>query len=160
MSADGWFDHVFVEGNYLWTPPPVVAQVAVEQLCRNYHLREKRLHVVCIPCLMTYMRRKQLSKVTYLLLTLTFDETVWSQGNHEKLVIVLPFIAQRPWKLQGTDFLVGYERSLQEVWDKEKNLGVDYLRELLVTARSLGELPGNVVRRLLLSGVRRKLSPN
>ena len=35
-------------------------------------------------------------------------------------------------------------------------MGGDYLRELLVTARSLGELSGDVVRRLLLRGDRRK----
>ena len=103
-----------------------------------------------------------MSKVADLVVTLPFDGTVWPESNHEKLilVIVLPFIVERPWKLQGTELVVGCERSLQEVWEKEEGLGGDHLRELLVTARSLGKLPGGVVRRLLLRGGRRKLSPD
>ena len=82
LSKDGWFDEVFSEGNYLWTPPPVAAQVAVEQLCRNYHLREKSCHIVCHPVLMTFLWRKQLSKVADLIVALPFDEVVWPRANH------------------------------------------------------------------------------
>ena len=41
LSVDGSFDRMFDEGNYLWTPPPAVTQIAVEQLCRSYHLRKR-----------------------------------------------------------------------------------------------------------------------
>ena len=101
LSEDGWFDEVFSEGNYLWTPPLAVAQVAVEQLCRNYHLREKSCHIVCLPVLMTFLWRNQLSKVANLIVTLPFDEVMWSRANHEHLilVIVFTFANRRPWKL-------------------------------------------------------------
>ena len=55
IPSDGWFDHVFVEENYLRTPPPVAAQAVVEKLCRNYHLQEKSLHVIWIPCLRIFL---------------------------------------------------------------------------------------------------------
>ena len=101
LSKERWFDEVFAEGNYLWTPPPAVAQVSVEQLCRNYHLREKSCHIVCLPVLMTFLWRNQLSKVANLIVTLPFDEVMWSRANHEHLilVIVFTFANRRPWKL-------------------------------------------------------------
>ena len=58
------------------TPPPAIAQVAVKQVCRNYHLREKRCRVVCFPCLMTFIWKKKLSKVVNLIVILPFDEVV------------------------------------------------------------------------------------
>ena len=162
LSPDGWFDNIFIEGNYLWTPPPAAAQTAVKQLYTNYHLWEKSLHVVCIPCLVTFLWRKKLSKVADTVLSLPFDDKVWPLSNWENLilVIVLPFAHIRPWKLQGTQLVVKCERNMQEVWEKEEGLGGDHLRELLVSARTLDKLPGGVVRRLLLRGGRRKLSPD
>ena len=108
LSSDGWFDNVFIEGEYLWTPHPAAAQAVVEQLCRNYHLRENSLHVVCIPCLMTFLWRKKLSKVENIVLSLPFDDNVWPLANQENLilVIVLPFVHIRPWKSQGTQLVV------------------------------------------------------
>ena len=54
--------------------------------------------------------------------------------------------------------MVGCERSMQEVWEKEEALGGDYLRKILFTARSLGKSSRDVMRRLLLRGGRRNLS--
>ena len=132
----------------------------VEQLCRNYYLREKSSHIVCLPILISYMWRKQLSKVVDLIVTLSFDKTMWPRANHERLilVIVFPFAHRRPWKLQGTQFVVDCERDMQKVWEKEEGLGGDCLRKLLVSAGSLEELPEHVVRKMLLRGGRRKLS--
>ena len=80
------------------TLPPAAARVAVEQLCRHYHLREKSLHIVCLPCLMSFMWRKYISKVVDLIVTLPFDEVVYHQANHERLIlaIIFPFANIRP----------------------------------------------------------------
>ena len=140
LSPEGWFDQMFDEGNFLWTPPPAAASVAIEQLCRNYHLREGNLHIVCLPRLMTAMWRKQLAKVADLIVTLPFDEKVWSKTNFEPLILafVFPFIRKKPWKLRGTERLVRSKRDLQEVWEKGDGLGSDILRKLLISAGSLG----------------------
>ena len=105
-----------------------------------------------------FMWWKQLSKVADLIVTLPFDEVVLYQANHESLIlaIVFPFANRRPWKLQGTKFLVDGERDLQEVREKEEGLGECCLRKLLVSAGSLEELPEYVVRKRLLRGGRRK----
>ena len=87
LSAYRWFDHVFDDGNYLWTPPPPVVQIAVKQLCRNYYLWEKSLHNVCLMCLMTFLSKNQLSTFTNLIVTLPFDRVFLPQTNHEKLIL-------------------------------------------------------------------------
>ena len=109
---------------------------------------------------MTYMWKKQLSKVTNLIVTLPFDKVVWPRANHEHLilVIVFPFATRSPWKLQGTQFLVDDERDLQKVLEKEECLRGGCLRKLLVLVGPLEELPEYVVRKILLRGGRRKLS--
>ena len=48
--------------------------------------------------------------------------------------------------------MVGCERGLQQVREKEEGFGGDYLRELLVLPRSLQKLPGDVMRKLLIRG--------
>ena len=50
------------------------------------------------------------------MLLLPFNDKVWPLANHENLilVIVLPFAHIRPWKLQGTQLVVGCERKMQE----------------------------------------------
>ena len=89
LSAGGWFDQDFTWGRVLWTPPLAAAKVAVEQLCRNNHLREKNLYIVYLPCLMLFMWRNQLSKVAGLIETLPFDEVLWHHINHERLILLL-----------------------------------------------------------------------
>ena len=44
------------------------------------------------------------------------------------------------------------------MWEKEEGFGGDYLRKLLVSARSFEKLLGDMVRKLLLRVARRKLS--
>ena len=118
LSPEGWFDQIFDEGNFLWTPLPAAASVAIEQLRRNCHLREGNLHIVCLPRLMTTMWRKQLAKVADLIVTLPFDEKVWSKTNYEPLILafVFPFIRKKTRKLRGTERLVRSKRALQDVW--------------------------------------------
>ena len=97
-----------------------------------------------------------------LIVTFSFDELVWSPANHERpiLSIVVHFKNLRSRKLQGTQFLVDGEMYLQKLWEKEECLGGFCLRKLLVSAGSLEELSGCVVRKMLLRGGRRKMSSN
>ena len=55
LTLDGWYNHVFDEGFSLWVPLPVVADAAVDQLCRNYQLHERNLHTVIVPRLFTHV---------------------------------------------------------------------------------------------------------
>ena len=111
---------------------------------------------------MTFLWRNKLLKVVDLIVTLPFNKVVWPRANHERLIlaIVFPFANRRPWKLQGTQFLVDGERDMQKLWEKKEGLGGDCLRKLLVSAGSLEEFQEYVVREMLLCGGRRKLSPD
>jgi hypothetical protein len=55
-------------GLFLWTPPPAVADVAIEELLKARHKRTDTFHVVMIPCLMTLRWRRLLNKAAILLL--------------------------------------------------------------------------------------------
>lgn len=58
-------------------------------------------------------------KVAALIVTSHFDEVVWSQGDHERLIlaIVFPFTNRRPWKLQGTHFVVDRCERKRKAWE-------------------------------------------
>ena len=49
--------------------------------------------------------------------SLPFADKVWPLANRENLilVIILPFVHIRPWKLQGTQLVVKCQRNMQEV---------------------------------------------
>ena len=53
--------------------------------------------------------------------------------------------------------MVEYAQDLQEVLEKKYGLGGDYLRNLLVSTRSLEMFPGDIVLKLLFHGDQRKL---
>ena len=111
LFSDKWLDNIFFERIFLWT----AAHIAVEQMYRNNNLRKKSLHIVRLPCLIISVRKRKLAKVVDVLLSIPFDEKVWAQTNHEKiiLVIVFHFVHLRPWKLQGTQLVVEYKQDIQ-----------------------------------------------
>ena len=65
----------------------------------------------------------------------------------------LPFVSfhsSKPWKLWGTNLSVDCDRELQEMREKNIGLGGDILRKLMLSTRTLGAIPGDMVRKLLL----------
>ena len=118
MSPDDWYAKALDKGNYLWTPPPAAADAAVEQLCRNFHLHEDSCHIVLIPRLMTVRWRKQLGKVADIIVTMPFDDVVWSYlSEYEPLIlfVVLPFHSRAPWKLKKAKYVERCEGNLQKM---------------------------------------------
>ena len=63
LNSTGWFDEAFsnVEGRFIWSPAPCVAEVALEQLCEVKHIHPGTSHIFVCPSLMTSRRRKQLN---------------------------------------------------------------------------------------------------
>ena len=78
MSPDDWYAKALDKGNYLWTPPPAADDAVVEQLCRNFYLHEDSCHIVLIPRLLTARWEKKLGKVADIIITMHFDNDVWS----------------------------------------------------------------------------------
>jgi len=140
------------KGNYLWTPPPAAADAAVEQLCRNFHLHEDSCHIVLIPRLMTARWIKQLGKVADIIVTMPFDNVVWSYlSEYEPLIlfVVLPFHSRAPWKLKKAKYVERCEGNLQKMWKNDFSLGRNLLRKLLDTTWALEGMPWSVVREVL-----------
>ena len=151
MSPDDWYDKALDKGNYLWTPPPAAADAAIEQLCRNVHLHEGGCHIVLIPRLMTAMWRKQLGKVSDIIVTMPFDNIVWNSLEYEPLIlsVILPFHSCAPWKLKTSKYVEGCERNLRKMWKNDFSVGRNLLRKLLDTTWSLEGLSESMVRKVL-----------
>jgi hypothetical protein len=82
LQAHQWLlDPHDVDDNYLWTSPPVIADVAVYQLTEAVHIRPWNTHVVVLPGLMTALCCKMLSKTADVILTLPFDDEVWPRES-------------------------------------------------------------------------------
>ena len=53
LEAKDWFDKAFEDDNFIWMPPPAIADVAVDQLCEARHIRTRTGHMFVCPALMT-----------------------------------------------------------------------------------------------------------
>ena len=95
-----------------------------------------------------------------LIVTLPFDGVIRPRASHENIIyaIVFPFVNRKPWKLQGTKFVVGGERELQKLWEKKEGSGGNCLCKILVSVGSLENFPGNMVWKILLRSGKRKPS--
>ena len=100
---------------YVWTPAPAAGQHAVEQLRQARLKRTSSTHLFLIPRIFTSIWRKQLHKVSDLVVELPFDNECWQQNiEHEPLTlaIVFPFISFKPWQLKRTYAILGMGRVL------------------------------------------------
>ena len=64
------------EGSWIWAPPPMLAKVALEELCKIKHMYPKSRHLFMCPVLMTENWRKRLEKITDTTLSLCCNTTV------------------------------------------------------------------------------------
>ena len=88
----------FESGVYVWSPPPVIADVALEQLRCARLKRQNSLHVVVTPRLFVYLWRKQLHKAADLALIPPLGLSFWPCHMHEPLLIAFcsPFFRFDP----------------------------------------------------------------
>ena len=73
-----WFHSVFLnpKGKWIWCPPPALAKVAVEQLCKVKLVFSKTQHVFVCPALMTAEWRKSLRKIANFMFTFAVGSSV------------------------------------------------------------------------------------
>ena len=71
-TMEDWFDGVFKQpyGRWIWSPPPCLAKIAVEQLCKVKHIFPDSQHVFVCPSVMTGYWRKKLGKIADSMFTL------------------------------------------------------------------------------------------
>ena len=147
-----WIPHHAPGGQvYLWSPPPVLADVALEEALKARHKRQDATHIFLIPELYT----PQWTRLFYKMCDLTFRipaKTVrWPSSMHESLCvgITFPYLSHIPWTIRRTPFLVEVERKLRRLWANSEEDAGDCVRELLRTTRRLPTMPQPVASQVL-----------
>ena len=136
-NSDGLWIPRLQKGIYVWSPPPIVASFAVEQLRRARHKRQESIHVFLCPASCTSLRQKDLRKVADLMIDLPAEFDFWNKDQYEKLTLVLclPFRRSFPWQWRQTKGMVELERKLRDVWKDNRGFPGLVLREFLSSAR-------------------------
>ena len=136
---------------YIWTPPPVIADVALEECAKAVHKRTDAYHVFLIPRLYSPLWMRLLYKLSDFVFKLRPGSQHWPSCMHEPLFIgiSLPLLNRNPWSVRGTPLLVDLERQLRQVLASGKGDGGDLLRQLLRTSRKLDSVSESVARRML-----------
>ena len=119
LSAQDWFDTAFEEGNFVWIPPPAIAEVAVDQLCEARHIRTHTAHVFICPALMLNRWRKKLGKVADFVFHIPVGCELWEMSQHKPLIVafVCPFFCRKPWQVKRAQGLLDtVDGELSELW--------------------------------------------
>ena len=138
-------------GVLVWTPPPAIADVAIEQLRKARLKRHNSLHVILVPQLMTPYWRKELYKCCDLVFQVPPICPYWSESMYEPLTIGIcfPYIHIYPFSLRGTPKLCAIQRDLHQMWKNEQVDTRHILRELCSLSRRLRRMSRNMVRKML-----------
>lgn len=118
---------------YLWSPPPIIADVALEEALKATHKRSDATHIFLIPQLCMSQWIRLFSKLCDFSFKLPTFSSNWLENMHEPLFIgiSLPYSRYSPWALRRTPLLVDMERELREVLSSGKGDGRDILWELV-----------------------------
>ncbi len=137
--------------HYLWAPPPVVVDVALEEALKAIHKRNDAVHIFLIPRLFSPRWMRLFYKMADFVFKLPLTSPFWPSEMYEPLFIgiSLPYSRYAPWSLRGTPLLVDMERELRQVLTTGKGDGRDILRELLRTPSRLASVPEHVARGVL-----------
>jgi len=136
---------------YIWTPPPIITDVAREECAKAIHKRTDAYHIFLIPHLYPPLWTRLLYKVSDFMFHLPPGSPHWPSSMHEPLFIGIsfPLLHRNPWSLRRTPLLVELERRLRQVLHAGEEDGGDILRKLLRTSRQLAIVPEGVARRML-----------
>jgi hypothetical protein len=119
---------------YLWTPPPAVADVAVEQLAYSRHKRPEIVHIFICPRLMTHRWRKRLFKLSDLVFNVPAGcrDGIWPASMFEPLVVglILPFLSAPPWLRRNTPPILDLAGQLRGVCSSPQGHFRDLLCQL------------------------------
>jgi hypothetical protein len=170
LLIDEWFDvgHGIVGGSrdkhqmwipthapsaqvYWWDPPPVLADIALEEAMTACHKRSDAIHIFTIPRLYSPAWTRLFHKLSDFIVKLPVGSPHWPHGLHEPLFIgiALPHVRYPPWSIRGTPLLVDLDRKLREVLSSGSGDGRDILRELLRTPGRISSVSECVARGLL-----------
>ena len=86
---------------YVWAPPPVIADVALEECMKAIHKRTDAYHILLIPRLYSPLWLRMLYKVSDVVVKIPPGSRYWPSNLHEPLFmgISLPLLTRSPWTL-------------------------------------------------------------
>ena len=138
-------------GHFVWNPPPGAAEVAIEQLRKARHKRQKSTHVFLCQRLLTPRWYKQLHKACDLVIEIPAVTRFWPKEKFEPLIVgfAFPFLRSKPWQLRGTPKVFAVERALRKLWPEDEVAGRNFLRKFLIQAWKMGTMSEVMVSRVL-----------
>ena len=144
---------IYQKGNFLWAPPPALAEVACEEIRRARNKRQLSTHIFVCPRLLTPQWRKHLHRAADILFEIPPSCDYWPVGNFEPLTLAIffPFISHKPWQLRRTGALIELERHLSQMWKEGFITQGSVLRKLWVQTRKLDHMPKHLVSKMLQS---------
>lgn len=146
--------HVFPKtqpGTFIWSPPPVAAGIAMEELRKSRHKSAESTHLVVIPRLFSVEWRKSLYKAADVVLHLPAGHPAWPESMHEPLTIgiLLPYLNHRPWELRRSPIILELAHTLQKVWQSGGESEGPILRKLWRLQRELSGMSEGMARKVL-----------
>ena len=134
LNPTTWFTKAHENGHFIWAPPPAIADLALEQMCESVLCRPWNAHLFVCPAHMTHRWRKQMRRVSDLVITIPAGGSLWPASLHEPLVVGLtcPLLAYSPWRVKRTQRLVRGQGLLPKVWSEDWKIEGNILRELWV----------------------------
>ena len=113
-NSDGvWFPIDSPHKWLIWSPPPALAETALDELEEARHKRKDLNHIWIMPRLLAYCWRKRLCKICDLVFSIPPGaRTFWPVSEQEPLVIglTLCFSTSSPWQVKFTTGVLDVER--------------------------------------------------
>ena len=136
---------------FVWSPPPVIGDVALEECLKSIHKQPDAFHVLLIPRLFSPLWLRMFYKFADFNFHISPGSTFWPHSMHEPLFvsIALPLLSRKPWTLRRTPLLVGLERRLCGLPDPSNCDGGDILRELLRVPKRFAGMSEDMAHKLL-----------
>jgi hypothetical protein len=87
---------------YIWSPPPVITDVALEECAKAIHKRTDAYHIFLIPQLYSSLWMQMFYKLSDFVFKLPPGSRHWPSSMHEPLFvgISLPLLTRNPWSLR------------------------------------------------------------
>jgi hypothetical protein len=150
-NSDGVWVPTYRAGNFIWAPPPCVAQQCLEELRKARHKRQVSAHVFVCPRIMNSVWQKHLYKSADLVITISPGHPQWGEDQHEPLLVgfYFPYLQHEPWQLKGSAKILGVARHMQRVCKANPISTGHILRQLWSFARELPSMSEHMVLQLL-----------
>jgi hypothetical protein len=92
-NCDGVWTPTYRYGNFVWSPPPCVAEQCLEELRRARHKRQRSTHVFVCPKIMSYASwQRQLFRSADVVIQIPAGHPAWITEQYESLIVGFYFL--------------------------------------------------------------------